>query len=141
MDIDKARLQIGHSKLRVFTIRELVDSIRKNGLEQIRGHYFGMPEHQTSTNDVVGFWRNSIGQACALGQASINLGVKPANTWWDEDGNKSEIVADIMTMNDDENLTFEQIATAAEVQWKDYMDAEIAAPIFDYTPFLEIKNA
>jgi hypothetical protein len=53
--------------MKKITVKELSDSIRKNGLEQTRGSYFKRNSVPSS--------RRLATQACAIGQAAINLKV------------------------------------------------------------------
>lgn len=59
-----------------FTVRQVLQAVRKNGYKQafgylVRGHKGRFLRENATAEEV--------GAACAIGQAALNLGVKPSN--------------------------------------------------------------
>jgi hypothetical protein len=112
------------------TVKAIADAIRKDGKPQTTGYYWKPVDDEevwTLTDrfdeeGIIPTW-NEVGAACAVGMASLILNISPnliEDTLYplafDEHLKLREGRTFITRLNDDEKLTFEQIADKLE-EW------------------------
>lgn len=59
-----------------FTVRQVLQAVRKNGYKQAFGYLVRGPKGRFLRENATA---EEVGAACAIGQAALNLGVKPAS--------------------------------------------------------------
>jgi hypothetical protein len=120
----------------IFTLRQVVDAIRQNGLPQAYGTFFAdrrewNPDIDYKLKDL----KPDTIHACALGQAAFNLDVDPTDLINSieelddiigEDGDivfVSGIANDVINMNDTQQRTLSSIATFLENEYGALLDS------------------
>lgn len=115
----------------MITLRQIAQAIRQNGIKQARnGAYINLESQNGSFTDHMGslfFSReeNEIASACAMGQAGINLQINPEKIHFALDERFDYLGQNIMTMNDEEEMSFEEIATYIETEYADRLNEAV----------------
>jgi hypothetical protein len=116
--------------MKYFTIRELADAIEKNGLPHAHGAFFKDEDNE----DISIEYMAKITSACALGQAAINLGVKPL--LWRDASDYTQVFSfhDVVELNEEAKDSLAEIANYIRTEYP--LDIILEAEEFDYTPYL-----
>ena len=117
---------------KTLTLGQILDAIEQNGLPQTRDGWFfkgynplfGRIRDQNVSADLL-----TITEACALGQAAINLGVSPVFT---VDDAPIDVFDEIVNMNDNSKMTFAEIARYFRDKYAQYLDTFVESEIIDY---------
>jgi hypothetical protein len=95
-------------KHKTYTVKDVTNAIRKNGLPKIKGQWLSYEENSP--------WRPIGG--CALGQASLNLNVPANHLQIKLSTIVPELVNDIVELNDRTDKTLPQIADEIEERYR-----------------------
>lgn len=122
--------KIVYDKPRTFTVSQLTESIRKNGIPQTKmswwkGHN-GVSVSSSGKFDGLGQETEAIytvGSACAMGQAAVNLGVDYGSLDYQLGrlrlGDGLSLGGIITRLNDVDSYTYQQIADYIEKNYAD----------------------
>ena len=119
-----------------FTLRQVVDAIRQNGLPQAYGTFFAdRQEYNPAIDYRLRDLKPDTIHACALGQAAFNLDVDPTDLineieeLEDIEGEDGSIVYvsgfanDVINMNDTQHKGLNQIAKYLEEEYGEVLDS------------------
>lgn len=113
----------GQTQPKTFTLGQLFDAIEQNGLEQIQGAFYrdlyGIDFNTLDTSRP-----QTIDGACAIGMASINLGISATDIPAALADIDREITNEIADMNDIEYLTFQEIADRMRTRYAKQLHEE-----------------
>ena len=114
----------------MITLRQIARAIRQNGIKQARnGAYINLESTNGSLLRDAGarlFDRgDQITSACAMGQAGINLETNPENIHLALDDRFDFLGQAIMGMNDEEGMSFEDIANYIETAYADRLNEAV----------------
>lgn len=121
--------------MKTVTLGQVADAIEANGLEQYTGWYF---DSMTTPS-----------QACAIGMGAINLSIdaasleKKLNLFFPfvDDKTTYPLGAYITRLNDDDKLTFKEIADFIREHFSDKLDLEFIVHEWEYKPLWGVKDA
>jgi hypothetical protein len=116
-----------------FTVRQVLEAVRKNGYKQAFGYLVRGPKGRFLRTNATA---EEIGAACAIGQAALNLGVKPgalqnALTRFIYRPNKNDVFdtslgRQIIRMNDADKIPVPEIGnTLLESLTEDVLNSKI----------------
>ena len=121
--------------MRTISLRQFADAVELNGYPIAKRAFFvshkDLDEIYNSDDVLATYPPGDLVQACAIGQAALNLGVGP-NNLWDAFSEEFPVVAHIVAMNDT-GKTPKQIARWIRTTYKDSLDSiVVSVDEFDY---------
>jgi len=124
--------------MKTITVGELIDAVEKNGYPKITGTLFRQKPRgkqlwfigKTAYTDRSIITEDStIGAACAIGQACINLGITQPRG--------HDVINWIIRKNDRTAMSVSEIGKAARIKFANRLEERIPVSEFDYSPFLK----
>ncbi len=110
------------------TGRDIIEAIRQNGYEHIRGEWFWNRDKRGRFSPIT--------KACVMGQAAINLGVSTQAL----ESAFYKPVTQMISLNDRTNLSYEELVVRAEEVFKPYLDTPADVLVKKYSAIRKEQN-
>jgi hypothetical protein len=117
------------------TVAEVIDAIEKNGFEKITGKYFqyqSLPLPSNNPNPLL-----VVTGGCALGQASVNLGIAEQDSWeWTYEQPKNAagegFAERVFQLNDTTSLSLPEIAAILREEFAENLNSTFTTYEYNY---------